>query len=92
MKQIGHNPTFHLTSFLEISDAAYYLIYSSQKEKSFFSDKWFPLLGFTPDQVADPIAEKKKWIQSDFLESYEEAKKMFGLTDDMKVSVGEMSN
>ncbi|NBX11925.1 MAG: hypothetical protein EBR19_06945, partial [Chitinophagaceae bacterium] len=76
---------FHLNSFLEISDAAYYLIYSSQKEKSFFSDKWFPLLGFAPDQVADPIAEKKKWIQSDFLESYEEAWEKLKTTDRIQV-------
>ena len=76
---------FHLTSFLEISDAAYYLIYSSQKEKSFFSDKWFPLLGFAPDQVADPIAEKKKWIQSDFLESYEEAWEKLKTSDRIQI-------
>ena len=64
---------FQLKSFLEISDSVYYIVYQQDKEKSFFSDKWFPLLGFSPDHVEDPIAEKKKWIQSDFLESYEVA-------------------
>ncbi len=64
---------FQLKSFLEISDSVYYIVYQQDKEKCFFSDKWFPLLGFSTDAVEDPIAEKKKWIQSDFLESYEVA-------------------
>lgn len=63
---------FHLTSFLEISDAVYYLVYQGAKEKCFYSDKWLPLLGFDPDKVPNPIAEKKKWVQGDFLEQYEE--------------------
>ena len=67
-----NTPPFHLTSFLEISDAVYYLVYQGAKDKCFYSDKWLPLLGFDPDKVPNPLAEKKKWIQSDFLEKYEE--------------------
>ncbi|NBY24612.1 MAG: hypothetical protein EBQ65_02615 [Chitinophagaceae bacterium] len=50
---------FLLKSLLEISDSAYYIVCQHKKENCFYSDKWFPLLGFAPDQVADPIAEKK---------------------------------
>ena len=71
-KSQGAATPFHLTSFLEISDAVYYLVYQGAKEKCFYSDKWLPLLGFDPNQVSNPLAEKKKWIQSDFLEKYEE--------------------
>ena len=76
---------FLLKSLLEISNSAYYIVCQHKKENCFYSDKWFPLLGFAPDQVADPIAEKKKWIQSDFLESYEEAWEKLKTTDRIQV-------
>ena len=71
-KNQGTHTPFQLTSFLEISDAVYYLVYQEEKEKCFYSDRWLPLLGFSPDQTQDPLTEKKKWVQRDFLEKYEE--------------------
>lgn len=68
----NNNLNFRITSFLEITDSVFYLIFKSDTSKSFFSNKWHALLGFSPTDVTDPLKEKFKLVVNDFIEVYEQ--------------------
>ena len=77
LEQEVYDTRFKLNLLLEITDAVHYISYRTQPGKSFYSDRWEKLLGFSPHDVADPLAEKNKLVVVDSLDAYEAAWESF---------------
>jgi PAS domain S-box-containing protein len=77
LEQELYDTRFKLNLLLEITDAVHYISYRTQAEKSFYSDRWEKVLGFSPHDVADPLAEKNKLVVVDSLDAYEAAWESF---------------
>ncbi len=73
LEQEVYDTRFKLNVLLEITDAVHYISYRTQPGKSFYSDRWEKVLGFSPHDVANPLAEKDKLVVVDSLEAYEAA-------------------
>lgn len=73
LEQEVYDTRFKLNVLLDITDAVHYISYRTQPGKSFYSDRWEKVLGFSPHDVANPLAEKDKLVVVDFLEAYEAA-------------------
>jgi len=80
LEQEVYDTRFKLNLLLEITDAVHYISYRTQPGKSFYTDCWEKLLGFTPHNVADPLLEKSKLVVIDSLEAYESAWELFQQT------------
>ena len=77
LEQEVYDTRFKLNLLLEITDAVHYISYRTQPGKSFYSDRWEKMLGFSPHDVADPLAEKNKLVVVDSLDAYEAAWESF---------------
>lgn len=77
LEQEVYDTRFKLNLLLEMTDAVHYISYQTQPGKSFYSDRWERVLGFSPHNVADPLAEKNKLIIVDSLDAYEAAWESF---------------
>lgn len=77
LEQEVYDTRFKLNLLLEITDSVHYISYRSQTGKSFYSDRWEKMLGFSPHDVADPLAEKDKLVVVDSLKDYETAWESF---------------
>jgi PAS domain S-box-containing protein len=80
LEQEVYDTRFKLNVLLEITDAVHYISYLTQPEKSFYSDRWENILGFSPHDFADPLTEKNKLIVIDSLGAYESAWENFKKT------------
>lgn len=77
LEQEVYDTRFKLNLLLEITDSVHYISYRSQPGKSFYSDRWEKILGFSPHDFADPLAEKDKLVVVDSLKDYETAWESF---------------
>jgi PAS domain S-box-containing protein len=74
-----------LNLLLEITDSVHYISYRTQPGKSFYSDRWENIVGFSPHDVADPLAEKAKMVVVDSLAAYEAAWETFQQTGQLSI-------
>ena len=70
---------FHrLRNFLESTEAAYYIIYASHKEKNFITSKWSNFFGFDLLNSKDDFLEKSETVLSESQKvHYDKIKKLF---------------
>ena len=70
-EQVLTDTRFQLSMLLETSESVQYLVYKNRKEKNFFSHNWEKVLGFSPQQVANPMLEKSNSVIIGSLKEYE---------------------
>jgi len=85
LEQEVYDTRFKLNLLLEITDAVHYISYRTQPGKSFYSDRWENIVGFSPHDVADPLAEKAKMVVVDSLAAYEAAWETFQQTGQLSI-------
>jgi PAS domain S-box-containing protein len=85
LEQEVYDTRFKLNLLLEITDAVHYISYRTQPGKSFYSDRWENIVGFSPHDVADPLAEKTKMVAVDSLAAYEAAWETFQQTGQLLI-------
>lgn len=85
LEQEVYDTRFKLNLLLEITDAVHYISYRTQPGKSFYSDRWENIVGFSPHDVADPLAEKAKMVVVDSLAAYEAAWETFQQTGQLLI-------
>lgn len=85
IEQEVYDTRFKLNLLLEITDAVHYISYRTQPGKSFYSDRWENVVGFSPHDVADPLAEKTKMVVVDSLVAYEAAWETFQQTGQLSI-------
>ena len=85
LEQEVYDTRFKLNLLLEITDSVHYISYRTQPGKSFYSDRWENIVGFSPHDVADPLAEKAKMVVVDSLAAYEAAWETFQQTGQLSI-------
>jgi PAS domain S-box-containing protein len=85
LEQEVYDTRFKLNLLLEITDSVQYISYRTQPGKSFYSDRWENIVGFSPHDVADPLAEKAKMVVVDSLAAYEAAWETFQQTGQLSI-------
>ena len=85
LEQEVYDTRFKLNLLLEITDSVHYISYRTQAGKSFYSDRWENIVGFSPHDVADPLAEKAKMVVVDSLAAYEAAWETFQQTGQLSI-------
>jgi len=73
LQQKAYDNFYRLNNFLESTDEAYYIIYTRNKEKNFFTSKWGLFYGFNPGKSKDVLEERRKKIPKDSLSAYDYA-------------------
>lgn len=73
LQQKAYDNFYRLNNFLESTDEAYYIIYTRNKEKNFFTSKWGLFYGFNPGKSKDVLEDRRKKIPKDALSAYDDA-------------------
>lgn len=69
----ANDDSYRLNTFLESTDAVYYILYKNNPHKNFISSHWYNLFGFDPAREPDPLQARLSRILSSSVAEYQAA-------------------